>query len=151
MYNSYLTNTDKEEINYYIVSNFLEKLACFVLNSKKDKIEEYIEPFLVNFNNSEYIAYLFRHFILVEDRLKTYDNFWKVWNLFKKEVFEIFSEGADQWNRDKIIKSFLFARISWKENATDWYTLKEKTEVSLEKYYKILVTVLQRCIPYQNY
>lgn len=59
------------------------------MNLPQDEINDYLQPFIDNFNASETIADLFEEFIYAEDILNTYDKFWIVWESFKEKVFEI--------------------------------------------------------------
>lgn len=124
-----LTSNDRDdEIDYMARHDFLKKLAYFVLSTKQEEIEEYLKPFIDNFNNSEVFADLLKEFVSTEDYLDTYDNFWIVWNLFKEKIIEICKDGDSRWYTDKIVKSYLFATIYWKETATSWHTLKDKNK-----------------------
>ena len=115
----------KNKIKYVVRVNFFRKLACFVLSRPKEEIKDYLKPFIDNFNSSEIFADLFRKFIIEQDRLKTYDNFWEVWNLFKEKVIEICRDGDNRGHRRKIIKSYLFARTPLEETITSWHTLRD--------------------------
>ncbi len=121
-----LTSHDREDrIDYKIKHDFLEKFAYFVLSAPKKEIQEFIKPFIDKFKGSEAIADLFEEFISAEDYLNSYENFWEVWNLFKKQMIEVCKKGDGHWYVEKIIKSYLFAQNPWKESATEWHTLKD--------------------------
>ena len=121
-----LLSMDREEkIDYRVRHDFLSKLAYFVLSSPEEEIEEYLKPFLDGFNSSEGIADLLKEIISAEDNLEAYDNFWKVWELFKDKVIGICKEGDKVWYVDKILRSYLFAENPWKETTTQWHTLKD--------------------------
>jgi len=120
-----ILSDDREgRIDYKVKHDFLQKYSYFVLNLPQDEINDYLKPFVDNFNTSETIADLFQEFIYTEDILNTYDNFWLVWEYFKEKVFEICEKGEGYWYIDKIIKSYLFATVLWKEDAKEWHTLK---------------------------
>lgn len=123
-----LSKERDDRIDYKVKHDFLEKLAYFVLSSPKEEIQEYLKPFLDNFNSSESIADLFKEFISAEDYLNSYENFWKTWDLFKDKVIELCKEGDKYWYVDKIVKSYLFAQNPWKETATEWHTLKSENK-----------------------
>lgn len=124
-----LTSDDRgDKIDYMIRHNFLEKLAYFVLSAKQEEIEKYLKPFIYNFNNSEIFADLFEQFVWAEDQLDTYDNFWMVWNLFKEKIIEVCKYGDSHWYTEKIVKSYLFATVPWKETTTSWHTLKDENK-----------------------
>jgi hypothetical protein len=123
-----LSDKRGDRVDYTVRQTFLEKLAYFVLSSSEQDIPNYLKPFIDNFNSSEAIADLFQEFILAEDRLNTYNNFWQVWNLFYKKVVELCKDGDKQWYKEKIIKSYLFAQIPWKKTTKDWHTLKDNNK-----------------------
>jgi len=124
-----LLSKDRDDrIDYKVKHDFLEKLAYFVLSSEKQEIQDYLKPFLDNFNGSEAIAELFKEFIIAEDYLNSYDNFWEVWDLFKEKVIELCKDGDRYWYVEQIVKSYLFAQTLWKETATEWRTLKNENK-----------------------
>ena len=116
------------KIDYQVKHDFLQTYTYFVLNSPKDEIQGYVKPFIDNFNSSESIADLFQEFVLTEDKLNTYDNFWFVWNAFKEKIFDICKEGDERWYVSKIVKSYLFATVPWKESAKEWHSLKDSNK-----------------------
>ena len=123
-----LTNNREDSVDYQDSHDFLEKLSYFVLSSQKEEIQEYLKPFIDNFNGSESIADLFKEFISAEDYLNSYENFWEVWDLFKNKVMGLCKKGDKYWYVDKIVKSYLFAHNPWKETATEWHTLKSENK-----------------------
>lgn len=118
----------EDKFDYQVKHDFLQTYTYFVLNSPKDEIQYYLKPFLDNFNTSESFAELFQEFVLAEDVLNTYDNFWLVWNTFKEKIFDICKDGDKCWHVDKIVKSYLFAMVPWKESAKEWHSLKDKNK-----------------------
>lgn len=116
----------EERIDYKVRRDFLEKLAYFVLQSPKEEIKEYLIPFVNGFNNREWPVDFFGEFILAEDYLNSYENFWEIWNLFKGKIIEVCIKGEGYGYIDRIIKSYLFAQAPWKETATEWHTLKNE-------------------------
>ncbi len=120
------SDEDDEKIDYMDKHNFLKNYAHFVLNLEQNEIKDFIEPFINKFNQSETMADLLKEFVLAEDYLNTYDNFWIVWNIFKEKIFEISQKGDGYWYVDKIIRSYLFAEVPWKEDAKEWRSFKEK-------------------------
>ncbi|NPA51760.1 MAG: ATP-binding protein [Aquificae bacterium] len=127
--------SDKREhrINYNVKSTFLRKYAYFVLNLPKNEIDDYLQPFIDNFNTSETIADLFEEFIYAEDILNTYDKFWTVWMSFKEKVFKLCKKDEKYGYIEKIIKSYLFATIYWKENAKEWHSLKSNNKIFFQE------------------
>ena len=114
-----------ERIDYGVRHDFLQKLSYFVLSSPVDELEELLKPFLDDFKSSEGIADMLQEFVLAEDRLDTYNIFWEIWGLFKNKVIGISEKGYRIWYADKILRTYLFARVPWNETAAEWHTLKD--------------------------
>ena len=113
--------------------DFLKKLVCFILSIPKDEIRNYLEPFIKDFKSSQVIADLFEKFVVEQDRLNNYENFWEVWNLFKGRVIEICMDKDSNWYKGKIIKNYLFAHPWWEESVTSWHTLKDSNKRFLKE------------------
>lgn len=112
------------KIDSYVRYAFIKKFAYFVLSSPKEEIKDYLKPFLDNFNYLETISDLLNEFIYAEDHLYTYENFWAIWDLFNPNVIELCTDREENRYTENIVKSYLFAQIYWKENTTEWRTLK---------------------------
>lgn len=128
-----LSRERDDRVDYKVRHDFLSKLAYFILNTNKQDIKEYLQPFIDNFNGSEAIADLFNEFVSAEDRINEYENFWEVWHLFKDKMIELCQKGDGYWYVDKIIRSYLFAQIPWKESTKEWHTLKEGDKRFIKK------------------
>ncbi|MFZ2725129.1 MAG: AVAST type 4 anti-phage nuclease Avs4 [Methylococcaceae bacterium] len=114
---------------YMVKHDLTEKFASFVLHSNKKDIENYLAPIKINILSTKKldknaITNLFEAFISVEKNIKSYDNFWQVWKLFKPTIIELSKQG-DYYVSD-ILEGYLFARIYWNEKAVEWHTFKEK-------------------------
>jgi hypothetical protein len=125
-----LLNKKKDDkIEYSTRHGFLEKLSLFTLSSPINEIEDVLRPFLDNFDSSEAIADLMEQFISAEDKLNSYDNFWKVWILFKDKVVTLCKDGDKYWYTGQIIKGYLFALNQWKDSAKEWRSFKPENSV----------------------
>ncbi|WKA54790.1 AVAST type 4 anti-phage nuclease Avs4 [Planococcus shixiaomingii] len=120
-----LSRNREDEVDYQIAHNFFRKFVRVVLSSPRDDVYVYLKPFIEGFNSNESLADLFKEFIMAEDQLKTYDNFWLVWELFYDRVIYLGKRSGDSYYNQKIIESYLFAQSLWSENVTEWETLKE--------------------------
>lgn len=123
-----LSTSRQDKVDYTIRHDFLRKLSYFILNTSKEDIYTYLRPFIENLNNSESVADFFQEFVLTEDKLDSYDNFWTVWLLFKDNIIELCAEGDKRWHIDKIVKSYLFAQVTWKDTTNSWHSLKENNK-----------------------
>ena len=131
--NNILSNERTRKYDFAVKHNFIKTYAYFLLNSKEDEIEYYLKPFIAKFKPLEAISDLFKQFILSEDILNTYDKFWVIWNLFKEKVLEICVNGDSNYNVAIIVKGYLFARISWKETAKEWHSLKNENKIFVKE------------------
>lgn len=120
-----LSDRRDEKVDYSVKHNFLEKYVYFVLHSSTDEVISYLHPFLDGFNSSESMADLLNEFVKAEDALYTYDNFWLIWNTFKEKIIELCKDGEERWYIKKIVQSYLFAQVKWKDTAKDWRSFKE--------------------------
>ena len=117
--------------NWGLKNKFLKKFSYFILNLKQKEIELYLKPFLHNFNSlrdQEYKEDFFNEFILAEDSLKQYENFWTVWNIFYPKIVETCKNTSpdqfDPMDKQIIYNYLLFG--PWKENKKDWHALKDR-------------------------
>ena len=115
----------KNNIEYDVKHDFLEGYAYFILGLETNDIQEFINPFIENFNTSEVFADLFQEFVIAEAKIGSYNSFWVVWNLFKEKVIGICEKGDRYWPTEKIVKSYLFAHPYWKEDLKKWQSLKD--------------------------
>jgi len=121
-----LSDEKEDRFDYKVRHDLLRIYALFVLNRPKEEVEDYLKPLIENFIVSRTTAELLQEFILAEDKLNTYDNFWLVWNWINKKIVEICKDGDGYWYVDEIIKSYLFAQTLWKETAKEWHSLKDE-------------------------
>lgn len=128
-----LSDNRDDEVDPILKYDFLKKLVHFILSIPKDEIRNYLEPFIKDFNSSQVIADLFEKFVIEQDRLKNYENFWEVWNLFKDRVIEVCKDKNDNWYTDRVVKNYLFAHPWWEESVTSWHTLKNRDKRFLKE------------------
>ncbi|MFQ5684324.1 MAG: AVAST type 4 anti-phage nuclease Avs4 [Candidatus Binatia bacterium] len=122
-----LRNNDREErLDYALAHRFLEKLAHFVLSSKKEDIEPYLRPFIEDFGSSRETGDIFSEFIMAEDGLNEYESFWTVWSLFYPKIVELCQEEDLRHHSTNIVHNYLFAWPYWRKDAKEWHSLKER-------------------------
>ncbi|MFB5191763.1 AVAST type 4 anti-phage nuclease Avs4 [Alicyclobacillus fastidiosus] len=122
-----MLDKSEDRISYSVQHDFLVKLSHLVLSCDEKYIPLYLAPFVdEKFTDSKIIAELFNQFILAEDSLRTINKFWAVWYFFYHKVIELTKVGEEEnWYTGNILKSYLFASVRWKENATEWKTFGE--------------------------
>ena len=121
--------------SYELKVNFLKNFSCFILNLKIEEVETYLKPFLNHFEMiriREYQEYFFDSFISTEDKLNQYENFWIVWNLFYLKIVEMCKKNVSDFDKT-IIYNYLLAGPSWKKDARDWHTLKDREKLFFKK------------------
>lgn len=128
-----LSKERDDKVDYKVRHDFFEKFASIILSISEYDISEYIKPFIDGFNRSRVISELFNVFVSAEDKLTSYNNFWRTWNLFYDKVVEICKNGDKYWYTQEIVESYLFARTFWKEEATEWHTFKEINKMFFKK------------------
>lgn len=110
-----------------IIYSFLAKLAYFCLNLPKDKIAQYLEPFINKFNSEDYTAHMFLEFAVAQDQLKENEKFWYVWQLFYSKIVDLISAEKQYFKNQEIIITYLLAhRIIGYGKVTEWHTLKQE-------------------------
>ena len=92
----------------------------------------YLKPFLEDFKDSKDAAEFFGEFISAEDRLARYDQFWSVWKLFYPKVVALAQKGSRFYSKE-IIRNYLLAWSSWKGEAREWHTLKDREKQFFKK------------------
>jgi len=112
-------------IPYEIKQKFIEKLSDLVLQLKIDDIPLYLQPLIDNFKKKKVMAKFFTKLIYTQDRVKKYNNFWHIWELFENTIVKLCEDGEGHYSKE-IVQAYLFADVMWNENAKTWHTLKEK-------------------------
>lgn len=102
---------------------FFKKITKMMLSAPIEDVPLFIQPLLERFNGSKYFATLLEYFIIAEDNIKSYDNFWLVWDLFYGKIVEFNKNDAASFYLDDIIKSYLFASTIWSEGVNEWHPL----------------------------
>lgn len=122
--NDYHNNGQRK---YKLRSNFLRKLASFILNQpKKENIKEFIQPFVDNFTITRETKDIFDAFISLENKIESYDNFWEVWNIFYAKIKEC--SDLNNYYANEVISIYLLDWVHWSGNFdwNNWYLLKER-------------------------
>lgn len=139
-----------DKVDYRIKQRFLEKFAYFILTSPKNEILLYLHSFVANFTNSREMAEFFEEFIKAEDALKQYEEFWIVWGAFYDKIIEVSKQGTYYYSKE-VIRTYLLAWSYWKEDITEWHSLKEREEAFLRKWLSIWGIAQRFCTHFQKY
>lgn len=131
-----LKNEDREErLDYALEHKFLNKFAYFVLTSKKEEIESYVRPFadlIGDFRRTRDVADVLEEFIIAEDSLNQYDEFWTVWQVFYPKIVELCSNEHLLRYSESVVYKYLLA-LEWKKGAKEWHSLKDREKAFFKK------------------
>ena len=134
-----LVANNQKSNNWGLKMKFLEKFSYFILNLNNQEIEIYLKPLLEKFNilrNQNHQEDFFNKFVLAEDVLNKYENFWTVWNIFYPKIVAICKNTeSHQFNHqmdNQIIRNYLLFS-PWKESAKSWHTLKDRERLFFKK------------------
>lgn len=123
---SLLTDEKERSKNFHSAKEFFKKSAFYILSSRMDDIPELLHPFISHFNSSEGTADLLEEFVLAQDSIAAYDEFWEVWELFKPKVVELAQTGYLNYRFEKVLRAYFCALPWWKPEARSWHTFKER-------------------------
>lgn len=125
----------KEHLDYNLEQKFLNKFAYFVLTSKKEEIEGYVRPFadlIGDFRRNKDMADVLEEFIIAEDYLNQYDEFWIAWNVFYPKIVELCSDEHRLRYSESVVYKYLLA-LEWKKGAKEWPSLKDREKTFFKK------------------
>jgi hypothetical protein len=123
----------EDRLDYTLRHRFLEKLAYFVLSSPREDIEASLKPFVDGLGDSRQDADLFNEFVIAEDRLDQYEQFWTVWQYFYPPIVELCKRDHLRVYGTSVVHSYLLAGQLWKEDAQGWHSLKERGKAFFRK------------------
>ncbi len=125
-----LLSRDREErLDYTDKHAFSKHYAHFILHLENDKKDIFLKYFTDDFILNEGMADLLNEFVSAVDSLNMPESFWYVWNRFKDHIVESINSKGWRHDKERIIKSFLFAGTSWKDDATAWHTFSPENKV----------------------
>jgi hypothetical protein len=129
-----IRNNDRmERLDYTYAHHFLEKLAYFVLTAPKEDIEGYLKHFVEGLGTSRQDSDLFDQFVLAEDRLNSYEQFWTVWQYFYRPIVALCKGEHLRAYGTSVVHSYLLAGQPWKEDAHGWHSLKDREKAFFRK------------------
>lgn len=123
---SLLTDEKDRSNNFHSTKEFFKKSTYYILSSRVEEISELLTPYITHFSSSEGTADLLEEFVLAQDSIAAYEQFWEVWELFKPKVLELAQKGYLGYRSEKVIKAYLCALPWWKPEAKSWHTFKAK-------------------------
>lgn len=131
-----LKSNDREEhLDYALQFEFFRWFAEFVLTSKKEDIVLYVQPFVElvgDFRGTENVSKLLNEFIIAEDKLKQYEEFWTVWQVFYSEIVELCNDESRLRYSKSTVYKYLFA-IEWKNGIKKWHSIQDRDKKFFKK------------------
>lgn len=125
----------EERLDYVLGHVFHNKFAYFVLNSPKEEIEAYVQPFTElfgEFRRTRDAAEVLEAFVIAEDVLNKYEEFWTVWKIFYPKIVELCSdEYRLKYSKDVVYKYLL--ALEWNNGTKEWRSLKDGEKVFFKK------------------
>lgn len=121
-----------DNLDYELKHGFYHKFAYFILTSRKDKIAEYMKPFVENIVDSRDTADFIQEFVSMEDRLYRYEEFWEVWDILYEPIIDLCKQDRHYYVKE-IVHNYLLAWPWWKKDAREWHTVKEKEKIFFAK------------------
>ena len=132
---TFKTDREEEHLDYELQQKFLEKFAYFVLTSKKEEIELYVQPFVEligDFRGTEKVSEVLKEFIIAEDDLNRYEEFWTVWQILYPKMTELCAdENRLRYSKSTVHRYLLV--LEWKKDAKEWHSLGDREKVFFKK------------------
>jgi hypothetical protein len=125
----------KERLDYGLGHGFLDKFAYFVLSSPIEEIETYVKPFtelIGDFRGSREAAEILEAFVIAEDSLNQYEEFWTAWQIFYPKIVELCSDEYRLRYAKNTVYKYLLA-LEWKKGAKEWRSLKDREKAFFKK------------------
>jgi hypothetical protein len=114
-----------ERLDFSTRHRFIQKLAHFVLCADRSDIQAYLQPLVANFKAIDYAEEIFQEFVSAQDKLKKYDAFWEVWELFYPCIVALCQPDA-YFHSSSTVHNYLLAWQWWTKGAKEWHSLKER-------------------------
>jgi len=133
--NAFRSEDREDSLDYALAHEFLNKFAYFVLTSPKEEIESYIKPYtelIGNFRQTKDAAEVFEAFVIAEDSLNQYEEFWTVWQIFYPKMVELCSDEHRLRYSESVVYKYLLA-LEWRKDAKEWHSLKDREKAFFKK------------------
>jgi hypothetical protein len=126
VFSNQLFQHTQKAADHALSRKFVKKLTRFLLNSPKNEIRSYLQPFIDNLSSSEGLADFFFELVSAEDTLQQYEAFWFIWDVFYEKIVEIARNSCGYYHTKTILHNYLLAWPYWREDITEWHSLKER-------------------------
>jgi len=114
-----------DNIDYDLHGRFFRKSARFLLSRELKEIDDFAKLFIMHFDATEETSAFLDEIISVEDELKRYDQFWKIWGNIEPKYLEMSQNAQGFFYFSKVTHSYLLAWQWWRSGIEEWHSLKE--------------------------
>lgn len=109
---------------YLLRIHIFRRFAYFILQREMTDIEEFLNPFIVEFYPTEEAASFIAELISAEDNQNNYDQFWYIWNCLYPKIKDVSTDPRNYYLKEVLI-NYLLAWRWWREGIEDWHSLKK--------------------------
>lgn len=111
---------------YLLRIHIFRRFAYFILQRELTDIEEFFNPFIIEFYPTEEAASFIAELISAEDNQKNYEQFWYIWNCFYPKIKDVSTNPRNYYLKEVLI-NYLLAWRWWREGIEEWHSLKKES------------------------
>jgi hypothetical protein len=111
---------------YLLRIHIFRRFAYFLLQREITDIEEFLNPFIVEFYPTEEAASFIAELISAEDNQKNYDQFWYIWDCLYPKIKDVSTNPRNYYLKEVLI-NYLLAWRWWREGIEEWHSLKKES------------------------
>jgi hypothetical protein len=121
---SYKEESGDDSQIYLLRIHIFRRFAYFILQREIADIEEFINPFIVEFSATEEAASFIAELISAEDNQKNYEQFWYIWDYLYLKIKDVCINPRNYYLKEILI-NYLLAWRWWREGIEEWHSLKK--------------------------
>lgn len=126
---------DNIQKNHQLEPIYMKWLAEFMLNLSNDERSTLIQEMMPLVRLGRELDSLLSYIVTAEDTNPRYDAFWDLWLSIREYIFPVYEKIADDYRKtdkgvdigygfEDVLVSYLLANPYWKEDVTEWHSLK---------------------------
>lgn len=104
-------------------NQIFKKLTAFILLRETKEIDTYLKPIIDSFEATEEVASFLGEFIMAENKLNQYEQFWYVWHSLYPRIL-ILSKIPGNYYLKEVLLNYLLAWRWWTNGIAEWHSLK---------------------------
>lgn len=129
---SYKEDSGDDSHIYLLRIHIFRRFAYFILKREITDIEEFLNPFIVEFYPTEEAASFISELVAAEDNQNSYEQFWQVWNYLFPKIKAVCTNPRNYYLKEVLI-NYLLAWRWWPETIEEWHSLKKDRLSLFEK------------------